>query len=207
MQILWFIFSPATAQNVHMIKLMFYLWWKLWYYFCVAFSLAWQCITLTHIPSWNFHSLCQAIKEMIVFLVFFRGTERPVFVCFLTVNSAWHLMLRQLHSTFRCILFTLNEPRYMAEAEENIIYLLYIYTQAGAPPPSYTFYSGYASGDNIVLYSNNEYQVPLLSNLHFRLVSLSVPRREARDVRLPPVWNLRAVIWFHFTHLLSCSFA
>ena len=33
----------------------------------------------------------------------------------------------------------------------------------------------------------------------FALVALT-PRREAGDVWcLPPVWNLRAVIWFHFT--------
>ena len=38
-------------------------------------------------------------------------------------------------------------------------------------------------------------------------LSLS-PRREAGDVWcLPPVWNLRAVIWFHFANILSCSSA
>ena len=32
------------------------------------------------------------------------------------------------------------------------------------------------------------------------LASLLFPRREAGDVWcLPPVWNLRAVVWFHFT--------
>ena len=37
------------------------------------------------------------------------------------------------------------------------------------------------------------------NNIQTSKLCADIPRREAGDVwRLPPVWNLRAVIWFHF---------
>ena len=43
------------------------------------------------------------------------------------------------------------------------------------------------------------YFTVLFMSLHLSVFSFLKPRREAGDAWcLPPVWNLRAVIWFHF---------
>ena len=100
--------------------------------------------------------------------------------CYVNWSKVWI----QLTAKLMCAIYSTAVP-----FTERKYLLAYLFIFLFIPYPTYLLSISFISFQVFVVH-NFDYFVP---------VFIHVPRREAGDVWcLPPVWNLRDVIWFHF---------